>query len=69
MKFEKAKPEFQPVTITLETQEEVDVLHALVGVAGGSMANDFLWKLYRALDGMSDSKRSDYWTGSLTRIS
>lgn len=67
MKFEKERPEFRPVTITLETQEEVDVLHALTGVAGGSMADDFLYKLYRALDEMSDSKASDYWKGGLHR--
>lgn len=69
MKFEKAKPQFQPVTITLETQEEADVLHALAGAAGGNMAGDFLFKLYNALGGVSDSMPSDYWTGYLTRNS
>lgn len=65
MKFEKAEPGFQPVTITLETQEEADVLHALVGAAGGSMADNFLYKLYNSLSEVSDSGRSEYWSGGL----
>lgn len=65
MKFEKSAPEFRPVMITLETQEEVDLLHALVGHAGGSYAKGLTYSLYQELDKLSDSKASDYWTGRL----
>jgi hypothetical protein len=66
MKYEKKEAEFRPVTITLETQEEVDVLHSLVGVAGGGFANGFLYKLYDALSKDSISVPRDYWSGQLT---
>lgn len=65
MKFEESKPEFRPVMITLETQEEVDLLHALVGLAGGPHANGLTYSLYQELDKLSDSNASDYWTGRL----
>lgn len=65
MKFEHKDQEFRPVVITLETQDEVDVLHALTGETGGGFANDLLWKLYNKLDSLSSSKGSEYWTGGL----
>lgn len=65
MKFEQEKPKFRPVVITLETQEEADVLHALLGVAGGDCGDDLIWKLYSALGNVSDSRHQTYWTGGL----
>lgn len=65
MKFEQKDPEFSPVVITLETQEEVDVLHALLAVAGGDYADDFSYRLYDKLGAISLSRPNDYWTGSL----
>jgi hypothetical protein len=65
MKFEQVGPEFRPVTITLEAQEEVDVLYALLGAASGSYANDLTWKLYSAMGHLSDARHQSYWTGSL----
>lgn len=68
MKVEKKGPEFRPVVITLETQEELDVLHALVALGGGGYADRFLYKLYNELDKYSSSKPTNYWKGMLTTI-
>jgi hypothetical protein len=65
MKFEQVGPEFRPVTITLETQEEVVVLYALLGAAAGNHANNFTWKLYSAMGHLSNARFQSYWTGGL----
>lgn len=52
MKFELAKPKFQPVTITLESQEEVwDLVALLSKAAGGEAYTNIYYQLYRALGG------------------
>ncbi len=65
MKFTQEINKFRPAIITLETQEEVDVLHALVGGAPGRHADGVLYKLYRDLSKISDSESGDYWEGRL----
>lgn len=67
MKYKQIKPEpqFRPIRITLETQEETDVLHALLGLAAGNYADDFTYKLYERLGDASDSIHQDYWTGTI----
>jgi hypothetical protein len=65
VKVENVEPDFRPVVITLETQAEIDVLHALVALAGGNYAEGFTYKLYKELDKRSDSGPIDYWTGAL----
>jgi hypothetical protein len=65
MKFERKDADFRPVVITLESQEEVDVLHALLAMAGGGYANDFSYRLYEKLDAISLSAPNEYWTGNL----
>lgn len=64
----KCTREFAPVTITLESQDEIDLLHALLGGADGNYANDFLYRLYDKLHGASISKFEQYWTGQFSRI-
>lgn len=65
MKCEQASTEFQPVTITLESQEEVDVLHSLLGLASGVSTEGFPFKLYTALGLYSRSRAKEYWSGTL----
>jgi len=43
---EKVEPEFQPVTITLETQHEVNALHALLNHTGVVNAVDLPFEVY-----------------------
>lgn len=67
MKVEQKK-EFTPVTITLETQEELDVLCSLVGsVAGDSttlVAMRVANHLWDALEELQSDNAPDYFNGS-----
>lgn len=49
MKVESKNAKFEPVTITLETQAEVDLLRSVVGRTSGGIGGDFMYKLYRSL--------------------
>lgn len=58
MKVERKEEKvFVPVTITLESQFEVDVLFSMAGkVAGRSLAKDFVDRLYISLEEMEPSE-------------
>lgn len=66
MKIEKSGA-FQPITITLESQDEVDLLLAVTGQVGGNFEDDMMYKLYRKLGGGERAGVSKYTThGSLS---
>lgn len=51
MKIERAESKFQPVVITLESQEEVDILYCLTGsVYGNGSTRIFTDKVYYGLE-------------------
>lgn len=50
MKFEQQGPEFRPIVITLETEEEAKVLKNLVGMTNGIDGGSVCYKLWEALD-------------------
>ncbi len=50
MKIEDKSKGFQPIVITIETQEEADVLAAAIGGLSGDDSNGTLFKFYRALN-------------------
>lgn len=58
MKIERAESKFQPVVITLESQEEVDQMYAIVSEISFNEYNDITTGLYSYL--------SDYWKVSYT---
>lgn len=68
MKFELAKPKFQPVTITLESQEEVWDLVALLSKASmGEAYTNVYYQLYAALGGNETNAGSGLKaTGNIT---
>ncbi|MNQ65669.1 hypothetical protein D3C85_801290 [compost metagenome] len=54
MKVEKSKLKFEPITITLESQEEVDRLYSIIGnmrpsysTGGNTKFVDDLWELIK----------------------
>lgn len=55
MKIVKHKPEFHPVTITLETQNEVNWMYELFGsVAGNGIVRQFTDSIYYGLEELAD---------------
>lgn len=68
MKIERAESKFEPVVITLETQEEVDILKDLVGrIINGGVARDFTSQIYDKLDdGLSNVETDKYFKGTLS---
>lgn len=63
MKFERSE-QFAPITITLESEEERDVLYTLLMKAPGEYADDMVYKLWGLLrDAGAQNKR--LWTGRL----
>ena len=50
MKVEKAETKFTPVVITLESQEEVDQMFALVNCVSVRSQADITWPLHEALE-------------------
>lgn len=51
MKVEQQKPEFSPVTITLQTGAEVALLAGALGkVVSGGLESNFLFNLFDRLD-------------------
>lgn len=61
MKVEQINPEtFKPVTLTLESQGEVDIMRALMGrVVGHGIDDEFTFKVYTKLEQYA-SLRSAY---------
>lgn len=64
---QQAEPKFTPVVITLETQEEVDVVRELAGqIYGTGKPRKTTDLLYSALTPYVSSSHKDYFEGSLT---
>lgn len=64
---QQSEPKFIPVVITLETQEEVDIIHSLSGqVSGTGKPRKTTDSLYSALSPYASSSHKDYFEGALT---
>lgn len=58
MKFQTEDPQFRPVVITLESQDEVDWMAAVLGrVVSSHLLNDFNFNLYNRLNGVASIRR------------
>ena len=63
----QSEPKFIPVVITLESQEEVDILHNLSGsISGTGKARRVTDRLYAELSYYSSSTHIDHFEGKLT---
>ena len=59
MKILKTEPKFEPVSIVLETQEEVNWAYQLFGqVGGGGKVREFVDNVYYGLEGIGDDESS-----------
>lgn len=55
MKFEQSAPEFNPVTITLESEKEVMLLAVAISkTIGGGVDGNFVYNLYCRLADVAD---------------
>lgn len=64
---QQSEPKFIPVVITLESQEEVDILFDLVGRVNGSGAGRKLTgNLYYTLKELTDTYSGKHFDGELT---
>lgn len=63
----QSEPKFIPVVITLETQEEVDIIHNLSGqISGTGKPRKTTDMMYSALTPYASPSHKDYFEGSLT---
>lgn len=59
MKIVKTEPKFEPVSIVLETQDEVNWVYELFGqVGGGGKVREFVDSVYYGLEGIGDDESS-----------
>ena len=64
---QQSEPKFIPVVITLETQEEVDILYDLSShVAGTGKARKITDALHKALSAYVSKEYQDHFEGKLT---
>ena len=67
---QQSEPKFIPVVITLESQEEVDILTSLVGaVTGNGLVRKCVGDIYFALERYSshmDERIDTYFTGTIS---
>lgn len=64
MQYEK-KTEFVPVTITFETQDELDLLFAVLSHTASGAGNDFTYTLWKSIKPDATPGASDMLTGRL----
>lgn len=61
MKIQQQERKFKPVTITLESQEEVDMLLTLTGsLIGEGKMRDFTDSVFNGLRTFGDYRRTDH---------
>jgi hypothetical protein len=67
MKIQKAEPKFNPIIITIETQEEADLLLAVLARVSGGHAHNITYILYQGLGGNDAHDKSvfEVTTGSI----
>ena len=64
---QQSEPKFIPVVITLESQEEVDILFDLVGqISGTGKPRKTTDMMYSALTPYASPSHKDYFEGTLT---
>lgn len=54
MKVEKSAPKFEPIIITLETQEEVDQMFALANFMSFEGCDNITFQLFEELEGYAN---------------
>ena len=64
---QQSEPKFIPVVITLENQEEVDIIHNLSGqISGTGKLRKTTDMMYSALTPYASPSYKDYFEGKLT---